>query len=134
MSPLGLTSLNRKNLPIVVTLGGIGSCYTNLMYKTQAFYPNYKLRDNTNQKSERKDLRRGICPGGSSERKYPSRGICPRGSSERNEPFKSKCDSDMDRGYFIAYCVIESISTSAFLESTLDLSYHFLSAMFLQTP
>jgi hypothetical protein len=26
----GLTSLNRKNLPIVVTLGGEGSCYASL--------------------------------------------------------------------------------------------------------
>jgi hypothetical protein len=87
-----------------------------------------------NQNSERKDPRRGMCPGGSSERKDPSRGICPGGSSERNEPFKSKCDSDMDRGYFIAYGVIESISMSAFLEGAMALSYHFLSAMFFQTP
>jgi hypothetical protein len=35
-SPLGLTSLKRKNHPIVVTLGGIGSCYTSLTFKTQA--------------------------------------------------------------------------------------------------
>jgi hypothetical protein len=26
----GLTSLNRKDLPIVVTLGGVGSCYASL--------------------------------------------------------------------------------------------------------
>jgi hypothetical protein len=26
----GLTSLKRKNLPIEVTLGGVGSCYANL--------------------------------------------------------------------------------------------------------
>jgi hypothetical protein len=36
-SPLGLTSLKRKNHPIVVTLGGIGSCYASLAFKPQAF-------------------------------------------------------------------------------------------------
>ena len=45
-SPLGLTSLKRKNHPIVVTLGGIGSCYASLTLKPQAFYPCYKLCDN----------------------------------------------------------------------------------------
>jgi hypothetical protein len=45
-SPLGLTSLKRKNHPIVVTLGGIGSCYASLTFKPQAFYPCYKLCDN----------------------------------------------------------------------------------------
>jgi hypothetical protein len=30
MSPLGLTSLKRKSLPIVVTLGATGSCYASL--------------------------------------------------------------------------------------------------------
>jgi hypothetical protein len=36
-SPLGLTSLKRKNLPIVVTLGGIGSCYASLAFTLIAF-------------------------------------------------------------------------------------------------
>jgi hypothetical protein len=36
-SPLGLTSLKRKNHPIVVTLGGIGSCYASLALKPQVF-------------------------------------------------------------------------------------------------
>jgi hypothetical protein len=36
-SPLGLTSLKRKNHPVVVTLGGIGSCYASLAFKPQAF-------------------------------------------------------------------------------------------------
>jgi hypothetical protein len=36
-SPLGLTSLKRKNLPIVVTLGGIGSCYASLAFYFIAF-------------------------------------------------------------------------------------------------
>ena len=45
-SPLSLTSLKRKNHPIVVTLGGIGSCYASLAFKPQAFYPCYKLCDN----------------------------------------------------------------------------------------
>jgi hypothetical protein len=36
-SPLGLTSLKRKNHPIVVTLGGIGSCYASLAFKPKAF-------------------------------------------------------------------------------------------------
>jgi hypothetical protein len=45
-SPLGLTSLNRKNHPIVVTLGGNGSYYASLTFKPQAFYPCYKLCDN----------------------------------------------------------------------------------------
>jgi hypothetical protein len=36
-SPLGLTTLKRKNHPIVVTLGGIGSCYASLIFKPQAF-------------------------------------------------------------------------------------------------
>jgi hypothetical protein len=35
-SPLGLTSLKRKNFPIVVTLGGIGSCYASLAFKPRA--------------------------------------------------------------------------------------------------
>jgi hypothetical protein len=47
MSPLGLTTLNRKNHPIVVTLGGIGSCYTSLAFNPQAFYPCYKLCNNS---------------------------------------------------------------------------------------
>jgi hypothetical protein len=45
-SPLGLASLNRKSLPIVVTLGGIGSCYASLALYLIAFYPSYKLCDN----------------------------------------------------------------------------------------
>jgi hypothetical protein len=45
-SPLGLTSLKRKNLPIVVTLGGIGSCYASLAFYLIAFTPSYKLCDN----------------------------------------------------------------------------------------
>jgi hypothetical protein len=45
-SPLGLTSLKRKNLPIVVTLGGIGSCYASLAFYLIAFSPSYKLCDN----------------------------------------------------------------------------------------
>jgi hypothetical protein len=44
-SPLELSSLNRKNLPIEVTLGGIGSI-TPICLFTSIFYPNYKLRDN----------------------------------------------------------------------------------------
>jgi hypothetical protein len=35
---LGLTSLKRKNLPIVVTLGGIGSCYASLAFTLIAFF------------------------------------------------------------------------------------------------
>jgi hypothetical protein len=46
MSPLGLDSLKRKNLPIVVTLGGIGSCYASLALYLIDFYPSYKLCDN----------------------------------------------------------------------------------------
>jgi hypothetical protein len=46
-SPLGLTSLNRKNLPIEVTLGGIGSVTLVYLF-TSVFYPNYKLCDNNN--------------------------------------------------------------------------------------
>jgi hypothetical protein len=45
-SPLGLTSLKRKNHPIVATLGGISSCYASLTFKPQAFYPCYKLCNN----------------------------------------------------------------------------------------
>jgi hypothetical protein len=45
-SPLGLASLKRKSLPIMVTLGGIGSCYTSLALYVIAFYPSYKLCDN----------------------------------------------------------------------------------------
>ena len=45
-SPLGSTSLKRKNLPIVVTLGGIGSCYASLAFYFIAFLPSYKLCDN----------------------------------------------------------------------------------------
>jgi hypothetical protein len=37
-SPLGLTSLKRKNLPIMVTLGGIGSCYASLAFNLIAFF------------------------------------------------------------------------------------------------
>ena len=37
-SPLGLTSLKRKNLPIVVTLGWIGSCYAGLAFNLIAFF------------------------------------------------------------------------------------------------
>jgi hypothetical protein len=44
-SPLGLTSLNRNNLPIEVTLGGIGSVTLVCLF-TSFFYPNYKLCDN----------------------------------------------------------------------------------------
>jgi hypothetical protein len=43
---LGLASLKRKNLPIVVTLGGIGSCYASLAFYLIAFTPSYKLCDN----------------------------------------------------------------------------------------
>jgi hypothetical protein len=32
-----LASLNRKNLPIVVTLGGEGSCFASLTYYSLAF-------------------------------------------------------------------------------------------------
>jgi hypothetical protein len=49
-SPLGLTSLNRKNLPIEVTLGGIGSV-TPVCLFTSIFYPNYKLCDNKDDKN-----------------------------------------------------------------------------------
>jgi hypothetical protein len=45
-SLLDLTSLKRKNLPIVVTLGGIGSCYASLAFYFIAFLPSYKLCDN----------------------------------------------------------------------------------------
>ena len=45
-SPLGLTSLKRKNLPILVTLGGIVSCYASLAFFLIAFPPIYKLCDN----------------------------------------------------------------------------------------
>jgi hypothetical protein len=48
-SPLGLASLKRKNLPIEVTLGGIGSCYTSLAFYLIAFTPSYKLCDNRKQ-------------------------------------------------------------------------------------
>jgi hypothetical protein len=46
MSPLGLASLNRKDLPIVVTLGGVGPCYASLAFYFIAFSPSYKLCDN----------------------------------------------------------------------------------------
>jgi hypothetical protein len=46
MSPLGLASLNRKDLPIVVTLGGVGPCYASLAFYFIAFAPSYKLCDN----------------------------------------------------------------------------------------
>jgi hypothetical protein len=49
-SPLGLTSLKRKNHPIVVTLGGIGSCYASLTLQPLAFYPCHKLCDNSTHK------------------------------------------------------------------------------------
>jgi hypothetical protein len=45
-SPLGLASLNRKDLPIVVTLGGVGPCYTSLAFYFIASAPSYKLCDN----------------------------------------------------------------------------------------
>jgi hypothetical protein len=45
-SPLGLTSLKRKNLPIVVTLGGVGSYYVSLSLYFIAFLPRYKLCNN----------------------------------------------------------------------------------------
>jgi hypothetical protein len=45
-SPLGLASLNRKDLPIVVTLGGVGPCYSSLAFYFIAFAPSYKLCDN----------------------------------------------------------------------------------------
>jgi hypothetical protein len=45
---LGLASLKRKNLPIVVKLGGIGSCYASLALYLTTFYPSYKLCDNRN--------------------------------------------------------------------------------------
>jgi hypothetical protein len=35
---LGLASLNRKNLPIVVTLDGEGSCFASLTYYSLALY------------------------------------------------------------------------------------------------
>ena len=50
-SPLGLTSLKRKNHPIVVTLGGIGSCYASLAFYFIAFLPSYKLCDTGHFKS-----------------------------------------------------------------------------------
>jgi hypothetical protein len=34
---LGLASLNRNNLPIVVTLGGEGSCFASLIHYSLAF-------------------------------------------------------------------------------------------------
>jgi hypothetical protein len=37
-SPLGLTSLKRKNLPIMVTLGGIGSRYASLAFNLIALF------------------------------------------------------------------------------------------------
>jgi hypothetical protein len=46
MSSLGLTTLKRKNLLIVVTLGGIGSYYASLALYFIAFLPSYKLCDN----------------------------------------------------------------------------------------
>jgi hypothetical protein len=45
-SPLGLATLNRKNHPIEVTLGRIGSSYTNFSFQSLTFYPYYKLCDN----------------------------------------------------------------------------------------
>jgi hypothetical protein len=56
-SPLGLTSLKRNNHPIVVTLGGIGSCYARLALSLIAFYPSYKLCDNKREKVNRGDKR-----------------------------------------------------------------------------
>jgi hypothetical protein len=44
-----------------------------------------------------------------------------RGNIKRKEPFKSKCDSDMDRDYFMAYGLIESISMRTFVEGALSL-------------
>jgi hypothetical protein len=51
-SPLGLTTLNRKNHPIVVTLGGIGSCYASLTLQSIAFYPCYKRCDNNDNNNQ----------------------------------------------------------------------------------
>jgi hypothetical protein len=45
MSSLVLTSLNRKNHPIEVTLGGIGNNYANFPLHIYIF-PNYKLCNN----------------------------------------------------------------------------------------
>jgi hypothetical protein len=59
-SPLGLTSLNRKNHPIEVTLGGIGSV-TPVCLFTSTFYPNYKLCDNSKCQKEMKRGYETIC-------------------------------------------------------------------------
>jgi hypothetical protein len=57
-----------------------------------------------------------MCANRDNERKDPGRGIGLEGNSERKEPFNSKCDSGMCWAYFMAYCVIKSISMSAFVE------------------
>jgi hypothetical protein len=49
MSPLGLATLNRKDLPIVVTLGGVGPCFANLTLILQLLDLNYKLSDNRSE-------------------------------------------------------------------------------------
>jgi hypothetical protein len=57
-SPLGLASLNRKDLPIVVTLGGVGPCYASLAFYFIAFAPSYKLCDNrANNKMQNRKLK-----------------------------------------------------------------------------
>jgi hypothetical protein len=56
-SPLGFTTLIRKNHPIVVTLGGIGSCYARLTLQPLAFYPCYKLHDNRTKRKIEHDCR-----------------------------------------------------------------------------
>jgi hypothetical protein len=43
-SPLGLTSLNRKNLPIEVTVVGLVQL-RQFDLLSSVYYPNYKLRD-----------------------------------------------------------------------------------------
>jgi hypothetical protein len=43
---LGLATLNRKDLPIVVTLGGVGPCFASLTLILQLLDLNYKLSDN----------------------------------------------------------------------------------------
>jgi hypothetical protein len=45
MSPLGLTSLNKNNLPIEVTVVGLVQ-FRQFDLLSSVYYPNYKLCDN----------------------------------------------------------------------------------------
>jgi hypothetical protein len=61
------------------------------------------------------------CGKQNNEEKTQVEGHVKRETMKEKEPFKSKCDSGTCWAYFMAYGVIESISTSAFVEGALAL-------------